>query len=530
MCTYNALNDVPTCASEYLLGDVLRKHWGWDRDYQYVTSDCDSIQNIYLPHGYTDTREGAAAAALKAGTDLDCGFYYLTHLPAAYEQGLITDEDLDRPLVRLYAALVKLGYFDPEDGGSGKNSEYRALDFSDVSTSHAQELARVAAEKSIVLLKNKGDALPLNVPDDGEELSLAFVGGWATAEEDMQGNYFGVAPYLISPLKAAQQMSGITAIDGGDPGDPTTTGYPEVIDAAKPADVILFFDGPTNSGESEENDRNGIRFSGERVDIITHLASFGKPLVLVTMGGQQDTSPFQNHPNISAILWAGYPGQSGGEAIMNVLTGQVAPAGRLPVTQYPEKYAKDVAMTDMGLRPDEKTGNPGRTYMWYPEEKATVPFGFGLHYTEFEAEVANGGENQWNTQDLVDGCDDDVEEKQRCSFRTVEVKVSNAGDKGVTSDYVTLGFLAGEHGPEPYPFKRLVAYTRLASIGSGESKTAELPLTLESLARRNEEGDLVLYPGDYSLVVDVAPVKASWNFTLTGDEVVLSEWPRDTGR
>ena len=73
MCTYNALNGVPTCADPWLLNDVLREHWGWTNEEQWVTSDCDSIQNIYTPHHYTDTREEAVAAALKAGTDIDCG-------------------------------------------------------------------------------------------------------------------------------------------------------------------------------------------------------------------------------------------------------------------------------------------------------------------------------------------------------------------------------------------------------------------------------------------------------------------------
>lgn len=73
MCTYNSLNGVPTCADSWLLNDVLREHWGWTSEQQWVTSDCDSVQNIFYPHQYADTREAAAAAALNAGTDIDCG-------------------------------------------------------------------------------------------------------------------------------------------------------------------------------------------------------------------------------------------------------------------------------------------------------------------------------------------------------------------------------------------------------------------------------------------------------------------------
>lgn len=127
MCSYNALNGVPTCSSSYLLQDILRDHWNWTRDYQYVVSDCDALQNVYKPHNWRDTREASAASSLLAGTDLDCGFYYQLHLPTAYEQGLIDDDTLDLAITRLYGALIKLGYFD-----AAETNPYRSLGFSNV--------------------------------------------------------------------------------------------------------------------------------------------------------------------------------------------------------------------------------------------------------------------------------------------------------------------------------------------------------------------------------------------------------------
>ncbi|KAI1476953.1 glycoside hydrolase family 3 protein [Daldinia eschscholtzii] len=518
MCSYNALNGVPTCSSSYLLQDILRDHWNWTREYQYVVSDCDALQNVYKPHEYRDTREASATSSLLAGTDLNCGTYYQIHLPAAYEQGLINDTTLDLSVTRLYAALIKLGYFDSED-----SNEYRSLDFSDVFTPDAENLARRAAEEGIVLIKNDG-TLPLQI-STASNLAAAFIGDWANATTDMQGNYQGVAKYLHSPYYAASQAPNINAVYAGIPGDPTTDGYPRALEAAADADIIIYADGPTTASEAESKDRTLIRWSGEKIDIMTQLAGLGKPFVLVQLGGQRDDAPFINHPNVSAILWAGYPGQSGGDAILNVLTGKVAPAGRLPVTQYPAHYVEDVPMTDMNLRPNPDTGNPGRTYMWY--DKATVPFGFGLHYTNFSASISAPEDEYWDIADLTSSITSTAAHKDQAPFQTIAVTVSNTG--GTTSDFVVLGFIAGAHGPEPHPIKRLVAYKRLHDIAAGEAQTANLTLSLGSLARRDEDGNLVLYPGEYSLLVDV-PTQAAWNFTLEGEPVVLDEWPRDTGR
>lgn len=163
----------------------MREHWGWTTEQQWITSDCDAIQNIYLPHEYAATRPQAVADALNAGTDLNCGTYYQTHLPAALEQGLINITTLDRALIRQYSSLIRLGYFDPPD-----MQPYRALNFGDVDTQQAQQLAYRAAVEGITLLKNDG-TLPLSIKP---KTSIAMIGDWANATTQMQGNYHGIAP------------------------------------------------------------------------------------------------------------------------------------------------------------------------------------------------------------------------------------------------------------------------------------------------------------------------------------------------
>ncbi len=171
MCSYNALNGVPTCADPYLLQTILREHWGWTNDQQYVTSDCDAIQNIFMPHEYRATRVETVAAALLAGTDLNCGTYYQENLPKAYAQGLFNESALTQALVRQYSALVRLGYFD------GTKVPYRSIGWKDVNTNASQQLAYKAAAEGITLLKNDG-MLPMKIT---KNMTVLIVGSWANA-------------------------------------------------------------------------------------------------------------------------------------------------------------------------------------------------------------------------------------------------------------------------------------------------------------------------------------------------------------
>lgn len=518
MCSYNAVNGVPTCGDSWLLNDVLRDHWNWtggSDDGLWVTSDCDAIQNIFLPHRWASTREAAAAAALKGGTDLNCGTYYSHHLQGAYDRGLINDTDLDTAVTRLYGSLVKLGYFDSAD-----SQPYRSLGWDSVNTEQAQQLAYIAAVKGTVLLKNN-NTLPLNL----EGKNVAVLGDWAAATTQMQGSYYGQAPYLHSPLYAVQQLLGNKSVfysSATGYGDPTTNDWDNIWAATDAADIVLYFSGIDDSTESEAMDRTSIGWTGAQLDVIGEIALLGKPMVVVQMGGGQlDSSPIAKNPGIGALLWGGYPGQDGGVAILDIITGKQAPAGRLPATQYPASYVASVPMTDMSLRPDASRGFPGRTYRWY-EGDAVFEFGFGLHYSSFTADISlSEPASSFDISSLFSGCTEEY--LDLCPFASVPVDVTNTGD--TASDYSALLFLKGQFGPEPYPLKTLVSYGRAHNITSSATTQLTLNLTLGSLSRVDENGNRVLYPGSYSLVLDVEPGLASLDFTLTGDAAVLDEWP-----
>jgi beta-D-xylosidase 4 len=510
----DAVNGAPPCADSYLLQTVLREHWGWSNEEHWVTSDCDSIQNVYLPHQWSSSREGAAADSLNAGTDLDCGTYMQSHLPAAFKKGLTNETTIDKALIRQYSSLIRLGYFDAPE-----KQPYRQLGFDAVATNASQALALKAAAEGIVLLKNDG-ILPISL----NSKTVGIYGEWANATMQMLGNYHGVAKFLNSPLMALQQQGVTVNYAGGLPGghgDPTTGQWLPLSGVISTSDVHIWVGGMDNGVESEDHDRSYLTFTGSQLDVIGQLADTGKPVIVVVMGGgQMDTSPLIKNPKISAVLWAGYPGQDGGTAIMNIITGKTAPAGRLPQTQYPSKYVSEVPMTDMSMRPGDH--NPGRTYKWYTG-KPIFEFGHGLHYTNFSAQIATQLKQSYAISDLVKGCNTTGGFLERCPFASVDVSIKNTGK--TTSDYVALGYIAGSFGPQPYPKKSLVAYKRLFNIAGGASSTARLNLTLASLARVDESGNKVLYPGKYSLLIDNQPL-TSVDFEITGDHKMLTMWPQ----
>jgi beta-D-xylosidase 4 len=520
MCSYNAVNGVPTCADPWLLQTILREHWNWTSQEQWVTSDCDAVQNIYLPHEYSATREQAAADALNAGTDVNCGTYFPNHLPAAFQQKLFNESTLDQALIRQYSSLIRLGYFDPP-----AEQPYRQLTFSDVNTPSSQALAYRAAVEGITLLKNDG-LLPLKLSPSS---SIALIGDWANASTQMQGNYAGLAPYLRTPLYAAQQLN-ITinyAQGPGGQGDPTTDHWLPVWDAANESEIIIYIGGIDNSVELEDRDRVDIAWTGAQLDIIGQLAQYGKPMLVVQMGGGQiDSSPIKNNVNISALLWAGYPGQDGGTAIFDIITGKVAPAGRLPITQYPSKYIHQVPMTDMALRPGTK--NPGRTYKWYTGTPI-YEFGYGMHFTNFTASIpSNALSKTYEIPTLMASCASSMANgtakyPDLCPFASIPINVSNIGSR--LSDYSTLAFLAGSYGPAPHPKKSLIAYQRLHNITAGSSQIANLNLTLGSLSRVDDSGNRILYPGEYAVMIDTQPLSVV-NFTIAGQQAMLDKWPQ----
>ncbi|EAQ88582.1 hypothetical protein CHGG_05201 [Chaetomium globosum CBS 148.51] len=512
MCSYNAVNGVPACASPYLMDTILRKHWNWTDQNQYVVSDCDAVYylgNANGGHRYKSSYAAAIGASLEAGCDNMCwATGGTTPDPAsAFNSRQFTQATLDKAMLRQMQGLVKAGYFD------GPNSLYRNLTAADVNTQVARDTALKAAEEGIVLLKND-NILPLTL--GGSNTQVAMIGFWANAADKMLGGYSGSPPFSHDPVTAARSM-GITVNYVNGPLTQTNADTSAAVNAAQKSSVVIFFGGIDNTVEKESQDRTSIAWPSGQLTMIQRLAQTGKPVIVVRMGTHVDDTPLLSIPNVKAILWAGYPGQDGGTAVMNLITGLASPAGRLPVTVYPSSYTNQAPYTNMALRPS--SSYPGRTYRWYKDP--VFPFGHGLHYTNFSVAPLDFPAT-FSIADLLASCKG-VTYLELCPFPSVSVSVTNTGSRA--SDYVVLGFLAGDFGPTPRPIKSLATYKRVFDVQPGKTQSAELDWKLESLARVDGKGNRVLYPGTYTLLLD-QPTLANITFTLTGDETVLDQWPQ----
>ena len=510
MCAYNAVNGVPSCANKYLMQTILRGHWNWTEHNNYITSDCEAVLDVSANHHYVRTNAEGTAISFESGMDTSCEYSGSSDIPGAWKQGLLKEETVNGALRRLYEGLIWAGYFD------GERSPHASIGWADVNQPKAQQIALQAAVEGIVLLKND-KTLPLD-PSPG--LKVAMIGFWADAPEKLSGGYSGTPYFLHSPAYAARQMGLQVKVASGPVLQQSSQGnnpwLANALEAARDADYILYFGGLDTSSAGETKDRMTLDWPTAQLDLLKSLGQLGKPLVMVQMGDQLDDTPLLEMKEVNSILWANWPGQDGGSAVMQLITGQKSPAGRLPVTQYPANYTSQVPMTDMNLRPS--SNSPGRTYKWYPTP--VRPFGFGLHYTTFEPEVASSFSRTFNTADLIAGCKNAYQDT--CPFPTLPVQVTNTGNR--TSDYVVLAFLSGDFGPKPYPIKNLAAYSRLSDVGPGKTVAVDLEWTLGDIARHDEKGDTVLYPGTYIIMVD-EPTLTTWNFTIEGEPVVLDKWP-----
>ncbi|TVY82659.1 putative exo-1,4-beta-xylosidase xlnD [Lachnellula suecica] len=512
MCSYNAVNGVPSCANSFFLQTLLRDSWDFP-DQGYVSSDCDAVYNVFNPHLYANNVSVASADSMLAGTDIDCGQNYPLYLNESVISGEISRNVIEKSVVRLYTTLMRAGYFDHS------TSVYGNLSWSDVQATDAWNISYEAAVEGIVLLKNDG-TLPLS----STVKSIALVGPWANATSQMQGNYFGAAPYLISPL-AAFEAAGLqvnfalgTNISGT-----STQGFSDALTAAKDSDAIVYLGGIDNTVEAEGMDRETLTWPGNQLDLVSQLSQVGKPMVVLQMGGGQvDTSSIKNNTAIGSLLWGGYPGQSGGAAIVDILTGKRAPAGRLTTTQYPASYAEQFDFLDMGLRPNGS--NPGQTYIWYTGEPV-YQFGEGIFYTTFDATSAAGSNasNSFDLNTLVSASHPGYAYLEQAPFMNFSATVKNAGT--VASPYTFMVFANTTNaGPAPYPNKWLAGFDRLATITPGASSTFDVPIPLGALARADESGDKVLYPGDYELALNNER-SVVMEFKFTGGPVVLEKWP-----
>jgi xylan 1,4-beta-xylosidase len=300
MCSYNAVNGVPSCANDWLLGDLLRNSWEFNG---YVTSDCDADSDVFYSHHYTATPEEAVAVILAAGTDVDCGSFMTDNAASALAKGNIVESDIDTVLKRLFKVRIRLGSFDPP-------TVLNTFGPQDVCNEYALELARDGVRQSVVLVKNTNNVLPLNAAS----YTSPVVIGPNIDISDIT-TYYGGAPTCnnsaATALDAIQQhIASATGIKGvPDVGSSNTSGVPAAAAAAAAADLVFLAIGSDLQLEREGHDRLVTNFSTGQLALISAVAAAAKgPVVaLVFSGGAMDITPLLNNPQISAVIVCGQP-------------------------------------------------------------------------------------------------------------------------------------------------------------------------------------------------------------------------------
>ncbi len=373
MCAYNSINGAPACANTFLLQDTLRRDWRFNG---YVVSDCGAVGDIYRGHHYADSMAEASAKAVKAGTDLDCGTEYRT-LVEAVQKGYIKEKEIDQSVERLFIARFRLGMFDPPE-----RVPFSTIGMDQVDSPRHRQLSLEAAEKSIVLLKNNAAILPLvTVPK-----TIAVVGPAANDPDTLLGNYNGTPSHIITPLQGIQQKFAGRAVvrffQGSAYVESNDAMLREAVEAVNQADLAIVCVGLNPKLEGEESKLDIPGFShGDRTDIglpepqeklLGAVLDTGKPTIVVLINGSA-LAVNTAKERAQAIIEAWYPGQEGGTAIANTLTGDNNPGGRLPVTFY-ESVNQLPEFTDYSMK--------NRTYRYF-QGKPLYPFGYGLSYSEF---------------------------------------------------------------------------------------------------------------------------------------------------
>jgi len=487
MAAYNSINGTPNSTNKWLLTEVLRKEWGFKG---HVVTDCGALDDVFLTHKAEKGPVEAAAAAIKAGVNLDCSSILQEDVVKAVQQKLITEKEVDVALSAILRTEFKLGFYDDP-----ANIPYHSYGADSVHNAAHIALALKVAQQSMVLLKNDKNVLPLNKDKIG---SIMVVGPNAANSDVLIANYSGVSDRMVNFVE------GITGAAG--PGTRLEydlgCNYTDTVHfggtwAASNADVTVAVMGLSPVLEGEAGDAFLSNNGGDKKDLSLPASEIAymkelrkdvgdKPIVLViTAGSDVDVSAVE--PYADAIIFAWYPGEQGGNALADLLFGKVSPSGHLPLTFY--RSINDV--------PDyENYHMKGRTYRYF-NGPVQYPFGFGLSYTSFAYELQQGLKSSYKTSDTLN----------------VTVKVKNTG--AMDGDEVVQAYIQYPN-IDRMPVKELKSFKRI-SISKGGEQLVSLRIPVKEL----QKWDLAahqwkVYPGNYHLVLgsNSADNKLSMDFAV----------------
>lgn len=471
MTAYNKVNGVPNSVNTALIRNTVLNDWGFKG---YIVTDCGALDDVFYTHKYLQDGVAAAAAAIKAGINLDCSSVLQQDVIKAVEQKLITEQDVNSALKPLLLTQVQLGMYD--DPATSPYKTYR--DDSIHNAAHIA-LARKAAQKSMVLLKNDRNTLPLRADT---LKSIMIVGPNAASLDALAGSYHGVGSKMVNFVEGITgAVSKGTRVEYDLGTGANDTSHFGGIWGAGNADVTIAVIGlqPVDEGEAGDaflsaagGDKKTLSLPASQVVFMRELRkAVNKPIIaVVTAGSAVDIAAIAQYADAVILAW--YPGEQGGNALADIVLGKVSPSGRLPVTFY--NSVNDLpAFDDYSMQ--------GRTYRYF-KGKVQYPFGYGLSYTSFRYDAIPGTKRTYHEKETIEAT----------------VDVTNTGS--VASDEVVQAYIKYPDNTA-LPVKELKQFVR-ASFKPGEHITISMHIATEELMKWDEKQHKQrLYPGTYTLFI-----------------------------
>ncbi|SHJ04829.1 beta-glucosidase [Mesonia phycicola] len=488
MNSFNEIDGVPATSSSYLQRDILKDNWGWDG---FIVSDWGSISEM-IPHGIAENKKDAALLALKGGSDMDMeGGAYETSIEDLIAEGKVSEELIDDSVKRILRIKFQLGLFDDPYKYCDESFEKKEL-----YSKQNQNLSLEAAKKSIVLLKNESDILPIKK----SVKSIAVIGPLADDKDSPLGNWRAQA----EPNSAVSVLEGIknhvpesvevkyaegVKLSTGERSflKPLTinhtdiSGIAEAKELAKSSDLVILVVGEDAYQSGEGRSQAEIGFLGVQDELIKEIQMANKNVVMVLMNGRpMDLSWSSEH--VSAILETWLLGSQHGNAVAEVLFGKYNPAGKLPVS-FPRSVGQEPLYYNQ-----KNTGRPSAngevTYSHYTDldRDALYPFGFGLSYTDFEY-----GDIQLSQSSFTKG--EEI---------TASVTVKNTGT--VKGEEVVQLYIRDLFASITRPIKELKGFEKI-ELNPGESKTVSFKIDEELLSYFGRDKQWVTDAGKFHLFI-----------------------------
>lgn len=480
MCSFNAINGVPGCANHYTETQILKKEWGFDG---FVESDYTAVTET-INHGTAADDAEAGAHALMAGTDSEMVSTTIRdHGEQLLEDGLITERRLDDAVRRILRVKLRAGLFERP-----YVDQARATDPASFLTPADRAAARTAAGRSMVLLQNDDRTLPFDPAKN-----TAVIGPLADNQHDLLGPWWGRgqdADVVTVRTGITEASTGTTSYAEGctlsndeppayDPADdcPTDAGFAEAVAAANAADQVVLALGETREMSGEAATRSTLDLPGRQQELIDAVAATGKPFVVVLFNGRPLTLTDVT-ASAPAVLEAWFPGVEGGNAVADVVFGDVNPGGKLPVS-FPQRLGQIPIYYNR-----EPTGRPCDVTQKYTSRyrdlrscDPLLPFGFGLSYTTFEVSDLALSRTSVSRRGSV----------------VASMTVTNTGP--VAGDEVAQLYLRDPVASISQPLRRLRGFERV-TLDPGESRTVRFTLDASDFGFYDNRGKYVVEPGE----------------------------------